>query len=217
MLDRFYREHNVSRETQDALAHYKNLLIKWQKAKNLIAPSTVAEADRRHFLDSLQLIPTMKSLARTGPIMDIGSGAGFPGMVIALAGMENGFGPVHLVESNGKKASFLQTVARETGRGQDQQSVFIHNDRIEKLEPMPVSIITARACATVSQLINWCRPFLFNKPVFVLLKGEKADQELTEAQKAWDMTVQRFQSISDPSGQILVLSEIEHRLDSHLP
>lgn len=199
MLDAFYEEHAVPRETRETLAAYRTLLLKWQKAKNLVAPSTVDTLDTRHFLDSLQLIPILQRHGITGPILDMGSGAGFPGLVLALAG----FGPVHLVESNGKKASFLRTVIRETGA-----RAIVHNDRIESLTPFPIAAVTARACATLRQLVDWAEPFLSQNPTFILLKGEKCEEELTEARKSWDMDSAFFQSITDATGQIVVLENI---------
>lgn len=202
MLADFFEKHAVPRETQDTLAQYHALLIKWQKAKNLIAPSTVDEAKTRHFLDSLQLIPHIKAQQITGPVLDFGSGAGFPGLVLAIAGASLGLGPVHLVESNGKKASFLNTVIRETGA-----RAVVHNERIEALDPFPIALVTARACASLGQLLDWSRPFLYHKPRYLFLKGEKVEEELTNAKKAWDISARTEPSLTDPSGRIVLINQ----------
>ena len=190
---------DVSRETMNQLETYHGLLLKWQKAKNLIAPSTISDAGTRHFLDSAQLSPILSDMAITGPILDIGSGAGFPGMVLSIMG----HGPVHLVESNGKKASFLSTVIRETAA-----NATVHNCRIEALKPFLVGCITARACATIAQLLNWGIPFIGKNTKMLLLKGSKWQEELTEAQERWTMQSETRQSVTDPTGRIVLLSDI---------
>ena len=193
---------SVSRETLAKLDAYHTALIKWQKAKNLVAPSTLKEAPIRHFMDSAQLAPLLSAEGIDGPILDIGSGAGFPGLVLSIMG----FGPVHLVESNGKKSSFLRTVIRET-----KAEALVHNDRIEALSPFPIAAVTARACATVVQLLDWSAPFLSKDTKMVLLKGAKWQEELTEAEKTWMMQCKAVPSKTDPTGRILILSELQRR------
>src|SRR5690606_34129867 len=142
----------VSRETGDRLAIYADCLQRWAPAINLIARSTLPDLWRRHFLDSLQLLPLIRAEAGANPrIVDLGSGAGFPGMVLAIAGA----GEVHLVEADAKKATFLREVARRTGA-----SVTLHNCRIEALAPLAAEVATARALAPAERLLSWAQPHL---------------------------------------------------------
>jgi len=199
-------ELHVSRETSDNLQVYADLLVKWQKAKNLVSNSTLDDIWTRHFFDSAQLVPHLCSVFGEKPLkmLDIGSGAGFPGLVLSVMGV----GSAHMVESNGRKCIFMRQVARDTGA-----DAKIHNERIESIEPFPVDIITSRACARVGQLLDWSRPFLETdaeqQPEVWLLKGASAEDELTEAQACWKMKIDRFKSQTDPSGVILRLSEIK--------
>jgi len=192
----------VSRETLDKLKIYAGLLAKWQKAKNLVANSTVDAMWQRHFLDSAQMAQHLKSVYgdRKLTMLDIGSGAGFPGLVLAIMGL----GHAHMVEANGRKCIFMRQVSRETSA-----DATIHNVRIEEIEPFPVDIVTSRACARVIQLLDWAAPFLSETTEMWLLKGEGADEELTEAQSCWKMTVDRYGSLSDPGGVVLRLSGIK--------
>lgn len=193
---------DVPRETLARLATYGQLLIKWQKAKNLVSNSTLDDIWRRHFFDSAQLAPLLRGAFGEKPVsmVDIGSGAGFPGLVLAAMGV----GKAHMVESVGRKCVFMRQVVRETGADAD-----VHNVRIEDIDVFDVDIITSRACARVIQLINWSKPFLVQSPEIWLLKGEGAEEELTEAQAYWKMTIDRYPSQSDPSGVILRLRDIE--------
>lgn len=195
---------DVSRETRDRLARYAGLLEKWQPAQNLVAGATLQEMWRRHFLDSAQLAPLIVRY-RSGQapvLLDIGSGAGFPALVLAVLGVAD----VYMVEANQRKAAFLRTVARETST-----NVTIYDQRIEDLAAFPVDIVTARACASVTQLLGWAWPFCHDETQAWLLKGEKADEELTEAAAMWKISVDRFDSVSDPRGVILRLQHISPR------
>jgi len=195
-------ELDVSRETSEQLQTYGDLLVKWQKAKNLVSNSTLDDIWRRHFLDSAQLAPHLKAAfgGKELSLLDIGSGAGFPGLVLAALNV----GVAHMVESNGRKCTFMRQVVRETG-----MSAHIHDVRIEEITVFPVDVITSRACARTLQLINWAEPFLKFNPEIWLLKGEGAEEELTEAQACWKIQIDRFKSRSDPSGVILRLRGIE--------
>ncbi|PCI63866.1 MAG: 16S rRNA (guanine(527)-N(7))-methyltransferase RsmG [Kordiimonadales bacterium] len=193
---------DVSRETSEKLRTYGELLIKWQKTKNLVSNSTLDEIWKRHFLDSAQLAPKLREVfgEKQLSILDIGSGAGFPGLVLAAMGV----GTAHMVESNGRKCIFMRQVVRDTGA-----NAMIHNSRIEELDIFPVDIITARACAKILKLLDWAAPFLSATTEVWLLKGEKFEEELTEAKACWNMEISRYQSLSDPSGVILRLRDIE--------
>jgi len=191
---------DVSRETLDRLEIYARLLVKYQRAKNLVSVSTLDDLWRRHFLDSLQLLPLVAGAdGRTGPILDIGSGAGFPGLVLAIAGAE----PVHMVEANARKCAFMRQVIRETGA-----NAVVHNARIEALEPFPVKTITSRACAKTAQLLDWAAPFIADDTQAVFLKGEKLTAELTALHQVWTVDARLVSSMSDPSGHIAVLRNL---------
>jgi 16S rRNA (guanine527-N7)-methyltransferase len=188
---------NVSRETLDKLQRYADLLVKWQKSINLVGGDTLNDLWRRHFLDAAQLVPLVPPDARI--IMDFGSGAGFPGLVLAIMlDLE-----VNLVESSGKKVAFLREAARVSGA-----SVKLHQGRIEGL-PLPKSdLITARALAPLHQLLEFSVPNLEPHGLCLFLKGARAEEELTAAMKKRSMTVERIQSATDPKGIILSIREI---------
>lgn len=201
--DQFAQDVDVSRETLQKLTLYSDDLKKWQRAKNLVANSTIDDRWRRHFLDSAQLFPL---ISRFHPppltMLDVGSGAGFPGLVLSIMGL----GTVDLVESNGRKCVFMNQIARQTGA-----PATAVNERIEHLPVRPVDIITSRACAKVEQLIEWTLPFLEESTEMWLLKGEGAEEELTQAQASWNMRVERFSSKSSQSGVILRLRAIKSK------
>lgn len=206
----------VSRETLERLQCYADLLIKWNKSINLVSRVSLDDLWRRHFLDSAQLVANFRPNPEVhAPILvDLGSGAGFPGMVLALLGVKN----VHLIESDQRKCVFLKEVARAT-----QCDVTIHNARIEAVKAFPADIVTARAFAPLPQLLSYAWPFLSHKAAearqsldaegnergyLLLLKGKSADEELTEAGKKWSMRVERFSSRSSVDGQILRLDAL---------
>jgi 16S rRNA (guanine527-N7)-methyltransferase len=193
---------DVSRETISALEAYAGLLRKWQKAINLVSGATLDDLWRRHFLDSAQLLPLLP--AGDGHINDLGSGAGFPGLVLALLSGR----PINLVESDQRKAAFLSEVARATGCAGRVQ---IHAVRVEALKPWISPVVTARALADLTQLLDWASPFLSTASVCIFPKGAKAEEELTAALRVWKMTVERVRSITDPTGLILRLSHLERR------
>lgn len=198
----FCQDIDVSRETLQALTVYADELVKWQKAKNLVSNATIDDRWRRHFLDSAQLCRLIRQHYSKPDlrILDIGSGAGFPGLVLAIMGL----GHVDLVESNGRKCVFMNQIARMT-----KAPTTILNERIEQVPPQPVDIITSRACAKVAQLLDWSRPFLSPQTEIWLLKGEAAEEELTQAAASWNMTVERFASLSSNTGTVLRLRDIK--------
>jgi len=193
---------DVSRETISALETYAGLLRKWQKAINLVSGATLNDLWRRHFLDSAQLVPLLP--AGDGHITDLGSGAGFPGLVLALVTGR----PTHLVESDQRKAAFLGEVARATGCAGRVQ---VHAGRIEALKPWAAPIITARALADLTQLLDWASAFVTTDTTCIFPKGAKAEEELTATSRVWKMTVERRRSVTDPTGLILRLSHLERR------
>ncbi|WP_188259805.1 16S rRNA (guanine(527)-N(7))-methyltransferase RsmG [Azospirillum tabaci] len=193
----FQAETGVSRETLDRLAAYEATLRKWQPKINLVGPSTLPDAWRRHFLDSAQLYPLLPEGARV--LVDLGSGAGFPGLVLAIMGVPE----VHLVESDSRKCAFLREAARVAGA-----SVTVHNKRIEAAPPISADVVTARALAPLNDLLNWAYPFLQDRGAALFPKGQNVADELTDTTKHWKMRTERFDSRTDPTGTILRVSGI---------
>ncbi|MBF0128781.1 MAG: 16S rRNA (guanine(527)-N(7))-methyltransferase RsmG [Alphaproteobacteria bacterium] len=194
----FCTETGVSRETLDRLRRYANLLHKWQRTINLVGPETLPDLWRRHMLDSAQLLPLLPEGTRT--VLDVGSGAGFPGLVLAALGIED----VHLVESDGRKCAFLREAAREIG-----VAVTIHNVRLERLTPWAVHAVTARAFAPLHKMLGLVKPFLQDvAAVGLFLKGGNVDLELTEARKQWTLCLDKIQSRTHPTGVVLRIKEM---------
>ncbi len=202
----FAARFDVSRETLQALELYAERLLTWQRRINLIAQSTVPDAWWRHFADSAQLVGAL-SEAREFPegkspiLADIGSGAGFPGLVIAL--MRPMF-HVKLVESNAKKAAFLQEIVARTRA----PNVEILRERAENLGGWAADFITARACASLDDLLKMTDTIRRLDTLCLFLKGESAQRELTEAREEWKMTVDSTPSVTNPDSVILKISEV---------
>lgn len=192
----------IDADTMDRFEIYLALLSKWQRAINLVGKNTLANAWRRHILDSAQLLP---HIGKDLKIADLGSGAGLPGLVIAIATGAN----VQLVESDQRKATFMREVARETGTDVD-----VHVARIEDLPSLDADIVTARALAPLPKLLPWVHRHLKKGGKSVLMKGAGVDQELTESTKQWTMNVVRKFSISDASGTILIVNDLLPLTDS---
>ena len=181
----------VSRETQERLVAYVALLAKWNAKINLVGPATLADVWRRHILDSAQIHP---QVADADVLVDLGSGAGLPGLILAILG-----GPdIHLIESDARKCVFLHEAARVTGT-----KLTIHNKRIEAAPALEADVVTARALAPLAQLLDHAVRFLKPAGKCVFLKGARQADELTDARKSWHMRVTERPSLSDPSGVIL--------------
>jgi 16S rRNA (guanine527-N7)-methyltransferase len=176
------------------------LLVKWQARINLIGRGTVDDIWRRHILDSAQLAPLLPPAART--VVDLGSGAGFPGLVLAILGVPG----VHLIESDGRKCAFLQEAARAT-----EAAVTLHRARVEAVAPLAADAITARALAPLSQLLDLAERFLAPHTICVFPKGRGAEEELTQAQKNWMMSITRTASVTDSDATVLKLEGISRR------
>ena len=185
---------NVSRETIDKFRAYLTLLEKWQARINLVANSTLAEAWQRHILDSGQLAAFYP--LQTKNIMDVSSGAGFPGLVLAIMGGVT----VDLVESDQRKAVFLSTVIREL-----DLPAKVHNQRIETLPQLFPDVITARALAPVPKLLKLIENQLSPKSVCLFLKGAAVQDELTNLQTYSTMDATTHPSLSGPTGVVLEL------------
>jgi 16S rRNA (guanine527-N7)-methyltransferase len=202
--EEFQRAADVSRETLDRLERYADCLRKWNRATNLVARNSLADLWRRHMLDSAQLLPLLPDppAGRPRVIVDLGSGAGFPGLVLAILGA----GAVHLVEAHGRKAAFLREAARVA-----DTPVTLHHDRIEGLRPFPADVVTARACAPLPRLLDYAAPFLRPRPgarfggTGLFHRGRGFDRELTDAREKWNMRVELMPSRTDPTARILRL------------
>jgi len=194
----FRRETGVSRETLDRLSVYAALLRKWQRRINLVGRSTLDDLWRRHMFDSAQLFPLLPDGAQR--LVDLGSGAGFPGMVLAILGVPE----VHLIESDARKAEFLREVSRETST-----AVELHVARIEDVQPFAADVVTARALAPLPKLLNLAGRFVGENTVMLFPKGQDVDMELTEATKHTIMHVEIVPSRVHASGAILRLTRIE--------
>jgi 16S rRNA (guanine527-N7)-methyltransferase len=188
---------HVSRETLERLTVYLELLRRWQRAVNLVGRGTLADPWRRHVLDCAQLAPHVPAGAAT--VLDLGSGAGFPGMVLSIMGLRG----VHLVESDRRKAQFLREVARATGA-----SVQVHAERIERMRGWSADVVTARALAPLPRLLVLAERFMTSDSVCLFLKGRSGARELTEARVTWHMEAEMFPSRSEPTGMVLQLRGI---------
>lgn len=198
-------EFSVPRETLDKLRQYEALLVKWQKAINLVGPATLPDAWERHFIDSLQLTPLIPESSKT--LYDLGSGAGFPGLVLAMARPELA---VTMIESDERKGAFLTAVSHET-----KTPVTVLSARIEKAVadlPAP-DVVTARALAALPDLLTYILPWALANPGLTCIfpKGQLAADELVAARKDWNFKVEQVSSITDPKATILILTKIESK------
>jgi 16S rRNA (guanine527-N7)-methyltransferase len=196
----------VSRETEARLIRYVDLLFDWQAKTNLVAPSTLPNLWTRHIADSLQLL----ALAAAAKVwVDLGSGGGFPGVVLACALAETPGAVVHLVERNAKKAAFLREALRVTGA-----TGMVHladiGDTVERITG-PVDCVTARAVAPLHQLIGFAEPLVRNGAKALFLKGQDVEAELTEATKYWNITPHLHSSRTGGGGWIVELDQVERR------
>jgi 16S rRNA (guanine527-N7)-methyltransferase len=196
----------VSRETETRLDRYLDLLRQWQAKTNLVAPSTLPHLWTRHVADSLQLL-AFAPAARIW--VDLGSGGGFPGVVLACALAETEGATVHLVERNSKKAAFLREALRITSA-----PGIVHADGIEDIVDSiegPIDCVTARALAPLHQLISYAEPLVTRGAKALFLKGQDVEAELTEATKYWNIKPNLHSSLTGGQGWIVELDRIERR------
>src|SRR6266853_5358633 len=202
----------VSRETMVRLDRYVALLLEWQAKTNLVAPSTLPTLWTRHISDSLQLLsiaPTAKRWA------DLGSGGGFPGVVLACALAETPGAEVHLVERNAKKAAFLREALRISNSTGKVHLADI-GDSVDRMTG-PVDCVTARAVAPLHQLIGFAAPLVSQGAKALFLKGQDVEAELTEATKYWNIKPHLHSSRTGGHGWIVELDHIERRNPSANP
>ena len=185
---------NVSRETLRQFEAFLALLEKWQRRINLVADSTMVDVWQRHILDSAQLVKFYPP--NTKKVLDVGSGAGFPGLILAIMGNVE----VDLVEADYRKAVFLSTVASSLGL-----PAKIHNKRIETLPNLGPDVITARALAPVSKLMKLIENQISLNTVCLFLKGGSVEDELTEFQTYSTIASSKHPSLSSADGVVLEL------------
>ncbi len=208
--DHFRDYFKVSRETIARLMIYETLLRKWQTHINLVGNTTLNSFWHRHIADSAQIVTLAPATAQNW--LDLGSGAGFPGLVFAILFAEDPHKHVTLVESDGRKTTFLQNVLRETN-----VKAHIINDRIEAAAPkinqkcgVP-DIITARALAPLTPLFSLMRVYVAPHTIALLHKGKNWVKEVEEAQKKWRFVVENHISITDKAARILQITELAER------
>ena len=193
---------DVSRETMARLEVYHDLTLKWTPKINLVSKSAQASLWERHFLDSAQLWEFRPHGAKRW--IDLGSGGGFPGMVIAIIAAQAA--PelhVTLVESDARKCAFLRTVAREVGI-----DATVLNQRAEDLPPNQADVVSARALAPIATLLGYAGRILRPGGVCLFLKGRQHDKELEAAAEMWSFEVTKAPSLTDPDGAILKIKDI---------
>lgn len=193
---------SVSRETLERLRAYEALLLKWQKSINLVSSATLTHLWQRHMWDSAQLAALAPVEAKRW--LDLGSGAGFPGLVVAVLLRERAGFTMDLVESDQRKCVFLSEAARAMSI-----QVRVHACRIEDMKPAEgdssADIISARALAPLSQILTWASPFWGKATIGLFPKGRGVTDELTESRKDWIFEAEAIASQSDPSGTVLKL------------
>lgn len=188
---------NVSRETSDRLERFAELVLTWNRTINLVSRADEAHLHDRHIADSLNLLPYLPPAFDRA--IDLGSGGGFPGLVLAIATER----PFDLIEADQRKAAFLREAARVVAA-----PVRVFAVRIEAAPVAPAPLVTARALAPLPTLLAWATPLLAPGGVCVFPKGRSAAEELTQAQTEWHMRVEQWPSALDPSARILRLSDI---------
>lgn len=189
-------KYNVSRETFNKLIIYKNLLFKWQNTINLVSRGTLEKFWNRHILDSLQIIDYING----NNILDIGSGAGFPGMVLALCGDFN----VTCIDSDSRKMIFLEEVARQTSR-----KVNILTKRIEDFTHYDFETVCSRGFSSLTALIKLTKKHT-KENYGVFLKGVKIYEEIEEAKQNFNFKYTMFDSITDKSGKVIIVEQISY-------
>jgi|TARA_R110002126_G_scaffold13118_7_gene57301 16S rRNA (guanine527-N7)-methyltransferase len=195
---------DVSRETDSKLQAYDAMLHKWQKAVNIVSPSTLSDSLNRHFVDSLQILPLLPKNTKT--LYDLGSGGGFPGMVLAIAAPDI---EVSLIESDRKKCSFLSSVSRET-----LSPTTVVNTRIESAALPAPDVVTARALADLTQIFTWCLHWAEENPnlTFLLPKGRNVAQEIADAEEKFSFDYEQVSSKTSDESSIIIVYKLRTRL-----
>ena len=207
----FQAETGATNAQMEALTAYGESLKEWQQTINLVGGATMPDLWHRHMLDSAQLLPLLPAPPsdRPGVLVDLGSGAGFPGLVLAAL-LPPGRWTVHLVESDGRKAAFLAEAARAMGLAEGQ-SVHVHHARLEAMAAFPADVVTARALAPLNSLLKMAFPFLAAGGVGLFSKGIKWQEELTKAEKRWKIAVNPIKSRTEGAARILRVTALSRR------
>jgi len=201
-MDRMVGQQSVSRETSEMLFEFKSIVLRWNKAINLVSARSAEDIDRRHITDSLQLCELVNIPVRRW--CDIGSGAGFPGIVTAIYFYTTGkVVDMHLIEADTRKAVFLREAARRLG-----VKVTVHNKRIEDLNPLEADVVSARALAPLSTLCSMALPHLVSGGICIFPKGKTYRDELRLAYKDYSFRLETVPSRTDENAVILVLKEL---------
>ena len=193
----FLAANDVSRETLDRLDRVIDTLDVWRTKSNLIGPREWPVIWTRHVADCYQLLDLIPEDAK---VVDLGSGAGFPGLIIAAA---RPAGHVTMVESVGKKCAFLHAAIEAAGL-----SATVRQERVESLDPMPADFVTARAFAPLPKLLDYAAPWMKRGATGLFLKGERWKEELTEASQTWNFAYEAIPSRVGGSGTILIVREL---------
>lgn len=194
---------SVSRETEAQLQTFVDLLEKWNAAINLVSKASIDQVWQRHILDSVQIFDYGKTAKQW---LDVGSGGGFPGLVVAILATEKA--PemqVTLVESDQRKATFLRAACQSLGL-----RAIVLSDRAEALAPQAADVVSARALAPLPQLCALAQQHLAPNGTAIFLKGKSFAAEIAEARKNWNFALESHASITDPSAVVLVLKGISH-------
>lgn len=193
---------NVSRETSEKLDRYIALLEKWNPKINLVSTSSLKDAASRHILDSLQILQLQKHV--NSNYVDLGSGGGFPGAVIAIAlAQSNPSAHVTLIESDQRKCVFLRTVSRETNT-----PFKVLAERIEDVKPQAADVLTARALAPLTNLLSFTQRHMSPTGTAFFPKGETWEEEVAACQKQWNFQCKVHKSVTSPNAVILEIGDV---------
>ncbi|MDP6475320.1 MAG: 16S rRNA (guanine(527)-N(7))-methyltransferase RsmG [Alphaproteobacteria bacterium] len=204
-VENFMRDSDVSRETCERLALYVELLERWNRRVNLVSKRSLSDIWRRHMADSAQLRDVIPRY--DGALVDVGSGAGLPGLVLAIMGLSN----IHLVESSARKCAFLREARRITGCAAE-----VHNFRLgddaSAIDTLPkAAVVTARAVSPLANLLDIVYPIVYDRTCCIFPKGARVDDEVETARLRWNFELRRVPSKLDPSGVILKIHNIRRR------
>lgn len=205
----FQARFGVSNTTRKKLETYEALLKKWQKTINLVAPSTLDDIWHRHFADSAQLWPLRPPDAKTW--LDLGSGAGFPGLVLAILASETAQTRYTLVESDSRKAAFLREVARQTGVAVDILCMRIENPETHAKVGV-ADCVSARALAPLSKLVEIAAPYFAASTLGFFLKGRDAAAEVEKAAQDWQFAFELIPSVTEEDGRVVLLKALKPRV-----
>lgn len=203
--DNFLEQYDVPRGTAVLFDQYAALLIEWQAKMNLVAPSTINHLWTRHFADSAQLIG--HGPPRSNKWVDIGAGAGFPGIVIAMLSDHE----VTLIESTGKKCRFLETVIEQVGIA----NATVCQTRAEAVFDHTYDVVSARACAPLLRLFDIGAELASDQTIWVLPKGASVDRELDDARRAFDFRSEQVPSLTDSRGRIVIARDVRRKVHRH--